>query len=276
MSDLSIARRPTLGVVAIAKNEERDLPGFLTNLVGWADEIVIVDNESTDNTAAIAANGGDTVKLINAPMADTGFAGLRNLGIEKATAEWLLHMDIDERVPAELMDEITRVIAQEQFVAYRLRRLNFFLNRPMKGGGLQRWNQMHLAKRTSGRFEKPIHEEFRLFDASAKVGQLGTKIWHLNDESYRERMRKSDQYCLLMAAEHDGEKGFGALRMLWAPIRAFIKAYFVLAGFRDGVPGLIWALHAASAELRIGILRWDASHSISRESVESRLSSSGN
>lgn len=271
MTELKIQPGPTLGVVAIAKNEERDLPGFLRNLLDWVDEIVIVDNESTDGTESIARSGGTKVILVQAPMTATGFAGLRNLGIQHASAVWLLHMDIDERVPVDLADEIVRSIGRESYQAYNIPRLNFFLNRPMKGGGLQRWNQIHLAKRTAGWFEKPIHEEFKFSGSVQKVGQLTQKIWHLNDADYRERMRKSDQYCLMVAAEEIGSPRFSCVRLVWRPFRAFVKTYLLLGGIRDGVPGLIWALHSASAELRIQILRWERSNRICRDSIEKRV-----
>jgi glycosyltransferase involved in cell wall biosynthesis len=269
-----MANKKELGVVAIAKNEEKDLPGFLANLINWVDEIVIVNNESTDGTEAIASAAGEKVVLVKSAMPETGFAGLRNKGIEQASANWLLHMDIDERVPADLAQEMMCSIRTEPYQAYRLKRLNFFLNRPMKGGGLQRWNQIRFAKRAVGRFEKPIHEEFQFSGPVQDIGELKQRIWHLNDESYRERMRKSDQYCLMVANEKVGCKQFGWLRLIWKPVRTFIKSYFLRGGIRDGVPGLIWAQHSASAELRIEILRWDRCNAIGREAVEKQVADS--
>jgi glycosyltransferase involved in cell wall biosynthesis len=271
---VSLSSKKELGVVAIAKNEEKDLPGFLTNLINWVDEIVIVDNESTDETEAIARSAGEKVIVVKSEMPETGFAGLRNKGIEQATASWLLHMDIDERVPADLAREMRRSIRSKPYQAYRLKRLNFFLNRPMKGGGLQHWSQIRFAKREAGRFEKPIHEEFQFSGPARDVGELEQKIWHLNDESYRERMRKSDQYCLMVANEQAGCQRLGWLRLLWRPIRTFVRSYLLLGGLRDGIPGLIWAQHSASAELRIEILRWDRCNAIGREAVEKQVADS--
>src|SRR5437763_15328649 len=119
--------RPTLGVVAISRNEEKDMPGFLEHLLPWVDEIVIVDDGSTDGTAGIASSAGTKVKWSPRRRdAKTGFAGQRNFGIESAQSDWLLHMDIDERVTPELMEDILKGIQDSAHNGYRYRRLNCF------------------------------------------------------------------------------------------------------------------------------------------------------
>ena len=85
--------RPTLGVVAISWNEETDMPLFLEHLLPWVDEIVIVDDASTDRTVEIVRTAGPKVKLVEHPKdPETELAGQRNLGIDNASADWLLHM----------------------------------------------------------------------------------------------------------------------------------------------------------------------------------------
>src|SRR2546428_14092308 len=95
--------RPTLGVVAISHNEETDMPGFLEHLLPWVDEIVIVDDGSTDETIQIARAAGPKVKIISSPrQPGEYYSHQRNKGIDAATSDWLLHMDIVERVTPEL------------------------------------------------------------------------------------------------------------------------------------------------------------------------------
>ena len=102
-------KAPTLGVVAICRNEQRDLGGFLEHLLPWVDEIVLVDDGSTDDTLKIARNAGPKVSVISSPrLPGEYFSHQRNKGIKAARSEWLLHMDIDERVTPELRREIKR------------------------------------------------------------------------------------------------------------------------------------------------------------------------
>ena len=139
--------KQTLGVVAISYNEEKDLPGFLSHLEFWVDEIVIVDDGSTDRTASIAEAASDKVKFMVSPREEGEyFAVQRNKGIHLAESDWLLHMDIDERVTPSLSAEILAAVEDETKDGYRYRRLNLFLHRPMRGGGWQDWNMVHLER----------------------------------------------------------------------------------------------------------------------------------
>ena len=193
--DVNNDNRLTLGVVAISKNEERDIPRFLEHLLPWVDEIVIIDDGSMDRTPEIVRAAGNKVRLVNHPMDPIeGFAGQRNRGIEAAIADWLLHMDIDERVTPELADEIMRAIRDERYNGYRYRRLNFFLHHPMRGGGWQHWNHPQLARRGCHRFVNPIHETCEIDGGKDRIGQLDAEMWHLNDEDYVERVSKNLHY----------------------------------------------------------------------------------
>src|SRR3972149_1078964 len=93
----------TLGVVAISRNEERDLPGFLENLLPWVDEIIIVDDGSTDSTRKVAETAGEKVRFLVSPrMKGKYYADQRNKGIDAARSDWLIHMDIAESIPLYL------------------------------------------------------------------------------------------------------------------------------------------------------------------------------
>ncbi len=263
-------KKATLGVVAICKNEERDLPGFLENLLPWVDEIVLVDDGSTDQTVALANRAGNKVRIVvDARKDGEFFADQRNKGVALAQSDWLLHMDIDERVTAALRDEIQRAIQSEAFDAYHFRRLNYFLHRPMRGGGWQNWNQVHLAKRECLRFEGMFHERVVLNVQEERVGQLQSKMIHLNDASYEERMHKSLTYSTEQATRL--KTRFRRIKwhhILMLPIFEFVRKYIAQRGFRDGVPGLIFAMHAAGAMFRACALVWDEQNYIAREELD--------
>jgi glycosyltransferase involved in cell wall biosynthesis len=267
---------PTLGVVAISYNEERDLPGFIENLQSWVDEITIVDDGSTDKTEHLVKAAGTKVNFITSPRKnDEYFSDQRNKGIAAAKSNWLLHMDIDERVTPELASEILESIKCADFDAYRFRRLNFFLHRPMKGGGWQDWNLVHLAKREKLRFEGMFHEKCVVRVSPERIGQLKGLMWHLNDESYVERMNKSNLYCQEQASRlKEKEIHIQWWHFLIIPSWEFLGKYLKRRGYRDGVLGLIFALHAAAAMFRACAMVWDEQNRIPRSNLEEQLQSS--
>lgn len=266
-------KRPTIGVVAISFNEERDMPGFLANLLPWVDEIVIVDDGSSDKTAELALAAGNKVNFIVSPR-NKGeyYADQRNKGIDVAKSDWLLHLDIDERATAALADEIIAVMGSDQFEACRFRRRNYFLNRAMNGGGWADWNQVHLAKRDVLKFGGMYHETIELFCPVDKVKQLSGKMLHINDETYAERLQKSSTYqAEVMARVREKEGRVGVRNIIWSFAREFLVKYIAKRGIRDGIPGLIWTFHAAGAAFRARALVWDEQNRISREDLEKEL-----
>ncbi len=273
MEEDTSTAEPTIGVVAISRNEEIDLPGFIENLVSWVDEIIIVDDGSTDRTRELIKKAGPKVKLVEQEMDKaTGFAGQRNRGIQEARAHWLLHMDIDERVPPELATEILLAIEDARFNAYRYNRLNFFLHRPMKAGGFQDWNNPQLARKSRHYFENEVHENCVIQGAPGSIGQLREKMWHLNDESYKERMEKSLIYCQEQA-KRLVKRG---IRMRWyhlilLPLAEFLRKMIKKRGYRDGTAGLLFVLHSCCSMFRACALVWDSQNPVSRMTIEERL-----
>jgi len=265
---------PTLGVVAIALNEERDLPGFLSHLVNWVDEIVIIDDGSTDRTAEIARAAGPKVKFISTPR-QTGeyYSHQRNKGIDTATSDWLLHMDIDERVTPELAQEIASAIREPGKDGYRFRRLNFFLHRPMRGGGWQKWNLVHLARREKFRFGGKMHETCLLDAPLERVGQLQGFMWHLNDFDYVERVRKNMVY-MQVEAENLEERGVQVrwFHFVLPPLRRMFKAYFLNGGYRDGAAGVLYAMHVLTGTFNWYATAWARANCRPRADLENHLS----
>ncbi len=263
----------SLGVVAISHNEENDLPAFLAHLLPWVSEIVIVDDGSTDRTATICRDAGSIVKFIASPRR-TGeyYSHQRNKGIAAATSDWLLHMDIDERVTPELATEILSSIINPLCDGYFFRRLNYFLNRPMCGGGWQTWNQIHLARRTKFRFGGKMHETTLLNAAPERTGQLTHPMWHLNDSDYVERVRKNMTY-MQVEAENLLEQGY---RVRWynfvlRPLNRVLKSYFLQGGWRDGMTGFLYAVYIFGATFNAYATAWDRQNTSSRQEVENTL-----
>ena len=261
----------TIAAVALCKNEEKDLPAFLANCNEWADEIILVDDGSTDGSREIA-EAHASVRFISHPMGQTGFAGQRNVGIESAVSDWILHLDVDERLGPELFKEMQEAVKQSNRNAFRYRRINFFLHREMKGGGWVGWNRPQLARRGFHHFEGSIHEQCVVEGGDEAIGQLGGSIWHLNDEGYEERMRKSVQYATAEAHRlMDSGRRVTAWGMCWQACRSFMVKYIYKRGFLDGMPGFISALHGADATFRAHALAWDLQNRIDRKTLENEM-----
>jgi len=262
----------TLAAVAISRNEERDLPGFLKNVLPWVDEVVLVDDGSTDNTREIARRAGEKVRVVEHPMSEGGFAEQRNVGIRHARSEWLLHMDVDERVTPGLARELRENIGRADLNAFRYRRLNFFMHRPMRAGCWRGWNNPQLARGGRHKFVNKLHEQCVVEGDPEKIGQLTEEMWHLCDESYLERLSKSNHYCHLDAQElvAVGRKVRWP-HLVLLPAAEFVRTYLLKRGFRDGVPGLIAALHAASSVFRTRAIAWEMQNRVSRDELEGAL-----
>jgi (heptosyl)LPS beta-1,4-glucosyltransferase len=268
-----VSKRPTLGVCAISYNEEKDLPYFLEHLVSWVDEIVIIDDGSTDRTAEIASSFHPKVNFMVSPRKPGEYySHQRNKAIRVAKSDWLLHMDIDERVTPGLAQEILEAIRDPQKDAYRYRRLNFFLHRPVYGSGWQRWNQIHLARRERFKFGGKMHETCLTDAPKERIGQLKGKMWHLNDDSWEERLEKNIVYAKV-EAENICEKN---IKIEWYhfiiyPIWRGFKAYFWDGGFRDGTIGSLMAMYTITGTFNWYAFAWDRQNRISRESLEEKI-----
>lgn len=265
----------TLGVVAICYNEQTDITGFLQHLVSWVDEIVLIDDGSTDSTQEIASSYGDKVKFVVSPRKEGEyFSHQRNKGIALAESDWLLHMDIDERVPPVLAQEILSAIENPQMDGFRFRRLNYFMHRAMSAGGWQSWNLVHLARRDLFHFEGMFHEKCVLNSSEDRTGQLKEKIFHLNESEFKKRLDKSGVYQEeLTSRVSSNESNVNFMDILFRPLMEFIKHYILKRGFKDGTPGLISAIHSATALFRAYALVWDEQHAIPREVIEADIQS---
>ena len=262
----------TFGVVALCRNEERDLPAFLEHLIPWVDEIILVDDGSTDRTIEMARSAGPKVNFLATPrQPGEGYSSQRNKGIAASTSDWLLHMDIDERVTPQLRDEILRVIQCPDKDAYSYHRLNFFLHRPVRNGTWAFYRSLRLARRDKV-FGRMIHEKLIVEGSPSRIGQLKGAMWHYNEPTYEMRLRKSLAYTLLDAEILvEKHQRITAWHLISRPLLAFIKTYILLFGFRDGVTGLILGVHSFASTFDTYVLAWDAQKRLPREKLEAEF-----
>ena len=262
-----------LTAIAIARNEALNLPGLIENLRGVADRLIVVDDRSTDETAQIAQAAAPFVSYFDHPMEpDGGFAGQRNFGLAQARTDWVIHMDCDERLSPELARFLQTNLPASTLNAYRYQRLNYFLHRPVRHGGWGGWNRPQICRNGAHRVTGRLHEACEIDGGNAMIGQAQGLMHHLNDADFAQRLEKSAQYTALEADRIAANgKPVKARDLALRPVVHMVRKYLVSQGFRDGIPGLIAALHGATAIFRAYALVWDRQNAIARDTLETRL-----
>jgi len=230
-----------LSVIIITKNEENNITECLAS-VAWADEIIVVDNNSTDNTVALCRKFTDKI-IITKDW--PGFGLQKKRALDQASGEWILSIDADERVPQALQDEIKQAIDANKKAAYRIPRLSQYCGRWIKHSGWTPDYVLRLFRRDNAQFSEDIvHEQVILLQG--ELGSLKTPLEHYSFNSLEEVLDKTNSYSTANALKHfnNGKKSSlskAILHGLWA----FFRTYILRAGFLDGREGFILAVSNA-------------------------------
>lgn len=226
-----------LSVLIITYNEEENIRQCLES-VTWADEIVVVDAFSEDGTVEISRRFTDKVYLNPWP----GLPSQWNFGLERTSGTWILILDADERVTPEFRDEILACIAradQEEVVAYRIPRRNYFFGRWLRWGGAFPDLQWRLFMRGFIRYDETTPDTPIIGGPSAI---MRSPIDHFTDRTIHHRLRKIDSETAFKARETLARcRRIGFADLTIRPLTAFLKVYLLKQGFRDGLHGLIFA-----------------------------------
>jgi len=219
-----------LSVTLITYNEESKVGDALES-VKWADEIVVVDSLSTDRTVEICQRY--TEKVYRMPW--QGYVIQKNLALEKASHEWVLNLDADERVSPGLAEEIKQVLQTGELAGYYIPRRVFYLGAWIQYGGWYPDYKLRLFKKDLARWEgRGIHESVVL---NGKAGYLKGELYHFSYDNLFHHIHKINQFTTL-AAEHSPKPVRGYTIFLRA-LFAFFKKYFLKRGFLEGTRGLI-------------------------------------
>jgi len=245
-----------LSVVVLTRNEEKNI-GACLDSVKWADEIIVVDDNSTDRTVEIASRYTDTI--VSSSL-DGDFSRQRNIGNGKATGEWILQMDADERVPADLRGRIQKHLEEDtEFSAFRFGRTNFFCGRPLKHGG-DTHRPLRLFRRGKARFSGDrIHEAL---DVEGAIGDIDASIEHYNFPDIHHYVETQNFYSGLEARLLFEKRGLIPEKELKkeiaaGPVKLFFKIYVKRRGYRDGVYGLVFAVLSAWRRFLIYAKYWE-------------------
>jgi glycosyltransferase involved in cell wall biosynthesis len=231
----------TVSVIVITKNESVNISACLET-VRWADEIVIVDAESKDETIERARKYTDRI-FIKPWM---GFAAAKQFALEQCTGEWILWLDADERVLPDLAEEI-RAIARSRAPesAFTVARRAYFLGRWIRYSGWYPGRVARLFQRTKARFNNAaVHEGLEIDGA---IGQLRNDIIHYTDPNIYHYFSKYNRYTTLAADElYRNGKRSRMTDLLIRPLWQFIRMYVIRMGMFDGIQGFLLALFSSS------------------------------
>lgn len=229
---------PPVTATVITKNEA-DAIGDALKSLSWADELIVVDAESTDDTVAIARQFTDRVYV--RPW--NGYVEQKNHAASLAIHDWIFSLDADERVTPALSAEIREVLSAEPREAgYRMPRVSFYLGRWMRTTDMYPDYQLRLYDRRRARWAGlHVHESVKVDGES--IGYLKGELQHYPYRDLSEHLIRMDRYTSL-AARQMFEKGKRATRLelLFHPPIVFFRNYVLKGGFRDGTAGLIISL----------------------------------
>lgn len=270
-----------LSVVLATFNEEKNLTDCLNSIKEIADEIVIVDGSSTDKTVEIARSFSAKILIKDNPLI---FHINKQKALEMAKNEWILQLDADERVSPQLRKEIIKIInmsepekeeyeknlpnkklfmrhqqllekrdgnigdQSNQYAAFFVPRLNFFLGKYLRYGGVYPDGVIRLIKKNLAHFPcKDVHEQIAV---DGKVGWLQNDLYHLADPTFERYLQRNSRYINLIADDLEREKvgkniwqfiNYSFIKSTWW----FLKTYFRHKGILDGFQGFVFSLFSA-------------------------------
>jgi glycosyltransferase involved in cell wall biosynthesis len=230
---------PRITAYVIAFNEAEKIAAAVESVL-WADEVIVADSHSTDNTVAIAEGLGARVIQIDFE----GFGKLRNSALAACTGDWIFSLDSDERCTAEARDEILRVISDPRSAdIYRVPRRNWFMGRWIKHSGwYPNFRQPQLFRSGAMRYDDlPVHEGWIPADG-ARVDVLNADIWQFPFRNLGEVQHKTNRYSTL-GAEALEQKGrtSSMVGAVLHGLHTFFKHYILKLGILDGWAGFVIA-----------------------------------
>lgn len=228
-----------LSVTIITKNEEHNIERCLKS-VQWADEIVVVDDGSTDRTPEICRRY--TSKVIHSEW--LGFGLLKRLAVDSATHDWIFSIDSDEEVSEALRLKIQNILKNPEYQGYRIKRVSFYLGKRIRFCGWQRDYQLRLFNRRYGNFnEKIVHESVRI---TGEVGKIEAPIFHYTYPTIHSHIERMNWYADLgLEKLITNKKSSSIAGAVVRGIAKFIKMYFFQRGFLDGKVGFVLCCNSA-------------------------------
>lgn len=237
----------TLSVVLAVFNEGKYLSDCLESVKDIANEIVVVDGGSTDATVQIAKSSGAIIVHTDNPQI---FHINKQKAIDKATKEWILQLDADERVTEELREEIRHVLKEDDKTVngYWIPRKNYFLGRFLMKGGQYPDYTLRLYRKGRGKLpQKDVHEQAIV---DGRVGHLKSPLQHMADPTFSRYWHRYSRYTDLLATQiatgqHSLSPVTAVKYLLVSPLWWFTMTYGRHKGFMDSWQGFVFSFFSS-------------------------------
>ncbi|HEC68751.1 MAG TPA: glycosyltransferase family 2 protein [Candidatus Omnitrophica bacterium] len=239
-----------VSVVILTKNEEENIANCINSVLGWADEIIVVDDESTDRTRDIAKDLG--AKVFVRRMDIEGRQ--RNWAYQQAKNDWVLSLDADERVSKELKREIEKIVVKKncEFTNFTVNLRNYIGNYWIRGGGWYPAPKVRLFLKDKCRYEEAeVHPRII---SKGKCGRINADLLHYSYKGWEDFLNSLNKQTSLEALKwyklslKDPKKArykMNVIHALWRMLDRFIRIFFAKKGYRDGFIGFIVAYFAS-------------------------------
>jgi len=252
-------RKTGISVTVRTFNEAQNIEECLKSLT-WADEIVVVDSESTDETVAIARRYTD--RVINQKW--LGHIGQSQFATDQALNPWVLHMDADERVSPGLRDEILALdLSRSPYDAYEMPRRHFFMQQWINHSAWYPDYKIRLFRKDRCKWGGYApHDEVKV---TGKKKKLKNDILHYIYRDVAHFAVTKNNYSSLTAADHykNGRRP-RVIDFTLRPVYAFLYRYFIRLGFLDGIPGFTISVMEAHAVFLKYVKLYEIAHNLGR------------
>jgi glycosyltransferase involved in cell wall biosynthesis len=241
-----MSNRPKLSIYMLTFNNDRTVERALQSVVGFADEIIVVDSLSTDKTPEIARKYAS--RFIQRPW--PGFRDQYQFASEQCTGEWVMFIDADEEIPevlrAEILAELENNAARpetERVAGYEVHRRTFFLGRWIRHGGWVPDHETRLYDPRRGGWKGALHAKVHV---DGRVAHLGHVYYHYTYKDIGDQIKTIDRYSDTDSDDQiKAGKPFALVKLLVNPLWRFGRDYVLKRGFLDGMPGFIIAVNTA-------------------------------
>lgn len=244
-----------ISATIITLNEERNIGRAIASL-RWADEIIVVDSGSDDQTVKIATSLGAAV----IEQKWLGFSRQKQFAADKAENDLIFSLDADEEVSVELAEILLKLKRSDNLAdGYLIPRLSYYMNHPIRHGGWYPDKQLRLFDRRKGRWNDRIIHESVAMEKNARIESLNADILHYSVENAAHHHRMIGERYAPLAAKHmyDSGKTTSPVKIAAAGPTSFFRSYFLKLGILDGLPGFVIARFASHHSFLKHLMLWE-------------------